>query len=377
MTKFYSSANQCFYVYYDEETLNANNFPSREACLAVCGETSPTEQQLSEAICSLPPPPTKEWPSNSTVGFWYDEKNDRCEPIYYDDETKNANNFNSVENCLKTCSSASAISTTESPQPETSTSTTTIFRPRQDGPLPSLSSETTINPKNEERDRISAPKPNDSKLTTNKPVNTESTNLPQSSTPTSTPPSTSPSTTSSSTTTTATTTTTTTTKKPTTTQPKKLSTEQVLKLPECSLQPRNGHCKALMRSYYFNITTMRCQQYTYGGCGATANHYRTETACEQSCIYRKLTYQSPIILTPPKPLRTPNDKYCKIPLFDNKCSQRAHQGFVFEPSTNSCHFTVLQRCSRPLALHKRREDCLSSCAQTPPKIAKVPLFRSN
>uniref|UniRef100_A0A914Z7D3 BPTI/Kunitz inhibitor domain-containing protein n=1 Tax=Panagrolaimus superbus TaxID=310955 RepID=A0A914Z7D3_9BILA len=59
---FDSKANQCFYVYYDEETLNANNFPTREACLAFCGDASPTEQQFTQAICSLPPPPTKEWP---------------------------------------------------------------------------------------------------------------------------------------------------------------------------------------------------------------------------------------------------------------------------------------------------------------------------
>uniref|UniRef100_A0A914Z9K5 BPTI/Kunitz inhibitor domain-containing protein n=1 Tax=Panagrolaimus superbus TaxID=310955 RepID=A0A914Z9K5_9BILA len=265
-----------------------------------------------DRICNLPAPPNRDWVSHEYTGYHYDAETEECDLVYYDLITKNDNLFPSLDECLDFC-------------------------------LPTESDS----------------KQNNSKLTTTERTTTSSTKLP-SSTPTSTAPKT----------------TTSITTKPTTTKPQKLSTKEVLKLPECSLQPQPGHCKALIHSYYFNITTMRCQQYIYGGCGATANHYLTEAKCEQSCVYRKSKPRHPIIVTPSEPLRPKKDKYCEIPIYDNNCMHRSHQGFLFQPSTNSCHFTVVNRCSRPLALHKRREACVASCVRATPGIFKIPLFRS-
>uniref|UniRef100_A0A914PZJ1 BPTI/Kunitz inhibitor domain-containing protein n=1 Tax=Panagrolaimus davidi TaxID=227884 RepID=A0A914PZJ1_9BILA len=432
-----SKQNQCFYIYYDEGTLNANNFPTREACLAFCGshEELPTDKTPDSEICALPPPPTKEWPSNSTVGFWYDQKNDRCEPIYYDEATKNGNCFLSVDECLKACSPQTnptthlppneTTQTPEHPPKDEPTSTTSSQNNPEDSSTTTTTTTTsshglivpttkTPEPNDEERERIChlPPPPNrdwtDYEFTgyhydaqteecdlvyyddATKNENLFSTLdecldfcLPQSSTtsessnssemPTSkaTKPSPTRSTTKPSSDDVNATTFVPPTPKP---KPHKLTQQEVLKLPQCALQPffRN-RCRANIVSYFFNITTMQCQRFRYGGCGATVNHYNSEAACEKSCVY-KTTIPHPDVAV--KPLHTPNDKFCNLPPADPQCSENKYHGYLYNPRIHVCEFKVVhRRCFRPFALHETIQECNRACrGKIHPKDHRRPLI---
>lgn len=56
----------------------------------------------------------------------------------------------------------------------------------------------------------------------------------------------------------------------------------------CSLPPDNSKttgraCMAFVPSWTFNSTSNKCESYVYGGCGKTANLFRTEEACQSTC----------------------------------------------------------------------------------------------
>lgn len=55
----------------------------------------------------------------------------------------------------------------------------------------------------------------------------------------------------------------------------------------CSLPPEapgSGiRCMAYIPSWTFNSTSGQCERYIYGGCGKTANLFKTQEACNAVC----------------------------------------------------------------------------------------------
>ncbi|TRY78077.1 hypothetical protein TCAL_04229 [Tigriopus californicus] len=62
-----------------------------------------------------------------------------------------------------------------------------------------------------------------------------------------------------------------------------------LKSSHCLLGPIDADqkftCMAYFPMYTFNVKTLRCEKYGYGGCGRTQNLYRTIIECMSSCLY--------------------------------------------------------------------------------------------
>ncbi|UJR27191.1 hypothetical protein I4U23_008487 [Adineta vaga] len=52
---------------------------------------------------------------------------------------------------------------------------------------------------------------------------------------------------------------------------------------ECELPAVTGPCRAMFPSFYFNSTTERCLEFTYGGCGGNDNRFETEEECLRHC----------------------------------------------------------------------------------------------
>ncbi|XP_053876420.1 tissue factor pathway inhibitor 2 isoform X1 [Malaclemys terrapin pileata] len=51
----------------------------------------------------------------------------------------------------------------------------------------------------------------------------------------------------------------------------------------CLLPPEEGPCRALIPRWYYNRYTQTCQEFTYGGCEGNANNFRSLESCEKSC----------------------------------------------------------------------------------------------
>ena len=51
----------------------------------------------------------------------------------------------------------------------------------------------------------------------------------------------------------------------------------------CGLNNEPGLCDAYIPSYFYNITSKRCERFIYGGCRGNANRFSTLEQCEATC----------------------------------------------------------------------------------------------
>ena len=51
----------------------------------------------------------------------------------------------------------------------------------------------------------------------------------------------------------------------------------------CTLQPKTGPCRTFIESYFWNVTTRRCERFTYGGCGGNFNRFSDIKSCANQC----------------------------------------------------------------------------------------------
>ncbi|XP_054847787.1 tissue factor pathway inhibitor 2-like [Eublepharis macularius] len=64
--------------------------------------------------------------------------------------------------------------------------------------------------------------------------------------------------------------------------------QMINKIPkECRLKPNEGKCGTLYRRYFFNINTMTCEKFYYGGCKGNENRFPTKFSCMDHCLPEK------------------------------------------------------------------------------------------
>lgn len=52
----------------------------------------------------------------------------------------------------------------------------------------------------------------------------------------------------------------------------------------CAMKADDGPCKAMIRSYFFNMYTHQCEEFIYGGCEGNENRFDTLEECKKTCI---------------------------------------------------------------------------------------------
>ena len=59
-------------------------------------------------------------------------------------------------------------------------------------------------------------------------------------------------------------------------------------------------CLAAFRHWTYNRDSGECEEFTYGGCGGSANNFPTKEACSQKCGARvvRVTTEAPEPMTP-------------------------------------------------------------------------------
>lgn len=62
----------------------------------------------------------------------------------------------------------------------------------------------------------------------------------------------------------------------------------------CAMKAEDGPCKAMIRSYYFNMNSHQCEEFIYGGCRGNENRFDTLEECRKTCIpgYKKTTIKT-------------------------------------------------------------------------------------
>jgi len=51
----------------------------------------------------------------------------------------------------------------------------------------------------------------------------------------------------------------------------------------CELPQKTGPCRASYTQYFFNIDSQECEKFIYGGCGGNANNFPSKQACKERC----------------------------------------------------------------------------------------------
>ena len=52
----------------------------------------------------------------------------------------------------------------------------------------------------------------------------------------------------------------------------------------CTLQPEPDICRGSFPRYFYNIITMKCERFIYGGCGGNGNRFSDIRSCEEACV---------------------------------------------------------------------------------------------
>ncbi|XP_032879688.1 tissue factor pathway inhibitor [Amblyraja radiata] len=51
----------------------------------------------------------------------------------------------------------------------------------------------------------------------------------------------------------------------------------------CVYRADPGRCNGLFKKYFYNISTLKCEEFIYGGCGGNENNFETKKKCLAKC----------------------------------------------------------------------------------------------
>ncbi|XP_063308329.1 tissue factor pathway inhibitor 2 isoform X2 [Pelobates fuscus] len=63
---------------------------------------------------------------------------------------------------------------------------------------------------------------------------------------------------------------------------------KIKKVPKiCRMEASTGPCRGLFKKYAFNLLTMKCEIFYYGGCYGNDNRFRDEASCLEHCAPKR------------------------------------------------------------------------------------------
>jgi hypothetical protein len=111
----------------------------------------------------------------------------------------------------------------------------------------------------------------------------------------------------------------------------------------CTLKPDSGTCEALMKRFFFNVTSQKCEEFVYGGCGGNGNNYMTVDECKSSCVSTA---------TPKKCAPQPDPGNC----FANISR------FFYNITSKKCEEFIYGGCGGNENNFESSEQCLKECS---------------
>jgi len=125
----------------------------------------------------------------------------------------------------------------------------------------------------------------------------------------------------------------------------------------CQFEPEQGSCEANFPRYYFDYHGSRtCKMFTYGGCGANRNNFRTLEECSTTCRINELKAKDP----PRKPNRAPD--FCYLDADPGPCRGGVSMYF-FDKRSGDCKEFAWGGCKDTGNDNKfwTKEKCLEVC----------------
>uniref|UniRef100_A0A8C9FY50 Tissue factor pathway inhibitor n=1 Tax=Pavo cristatus TaxID=9049 RepID=A0A8C9FY50_PAVCR len=75
----------------------------------------------------------------------------------------------------------------------------------------------------------------------------------------------------------------------------------IKKVPKlCRMEADTGPCRGYIRRYAFNLSSMRCEEFIYGGCYGNGNNFKDLQSCVDHCLPEKSNGSGPLLCYSPK-----------------------------------------------------------------------------
>ncbi|XP_029023149.1 tissue factor pathway inhibitor 2 [Betta splendens] len=121
---------------------------------------------------------------------------------------------------------------------------------------------------------------------------------------------------------------------------------RIPKVPQmCRFPKEEGPCRGLFSRYFFNMTTMQCEPFEYGGCMGNRNRFQSRTTCTDYCGPRKTV---PVL--------------CQGPLDKGKCSASIPR-FYYNAATGACEEFAYTGCGGSSNNFVSQQTCTDVCAR--------------
>ncbi|XP_074469692.1 tissue factor pathway inhibitor 2 [Sebastes fasciatus] len=121
---------------------------------------------------------------------------------------------------------------------------------------------------------------------------------------------------------------------------------RIPKVPQiCRFPKEEGPCRALFHRYFFNMTTMQCESFYYGGCEGNYNRFQNLASCKEYCSPRKTV---PVL--------------CLDPLDKGSCSASIPR-YYYNTATKMCEEFVYSGCGGSSNNFVSRQSCMDVCAK--------------
>lgn len=133
---------------------------------------------------------------------------------------------------------------------------------------------------------------------------------------------------------------------------------RIPKIPQiCRFPKDEGPCRALFTLYFFNMTTMQCEPFSYGGCQGNSNRFSDLTSCMEYCSPKK---NIPVL--------------CLDPLDKGKCSASIPR-YYYNKATKMCEEFIYTGCGGSSNNFVSRQSCMDVCVQGGKKQIKARRMR--
>ncbi|XP_034016500.1 tissue factor pathway inhibitor 2 [Thalassophryne amazonica] len=121
---------------------------------------------------------------------------------------------------------------------------------------------------------------------------------------------------------------------------------RIPKIPQiCRFPKDEGPCRALLPYYFFNMTTMQCELFYYGGCRGNSNRFRDLTSCMEYCSPQK---NVPVL--------------CLNRLDKGKCSASIPR-YYFNKVTKTCEEFIYSGCGGSSNNFVSKRSCMNVCVK--------------
>ncbi|KAM5156768.1 tissue factor pathway inhibitor 2-like [Mantella aurantiaca] len=119
---------------------------------------------------------------------------------------------------------------------------------------------------------------------------------------------------------------------------------KIKKVPKpCRMEEEPGPCRGYLKRYAYNLLTMKCEQFIYGGCYGNGNNFSDEASCLDACSPKK---------------NAPS--FCYSPKDEGSCSASVKR-YYFNHESKSCEEFQYTGCGGNSNNFIRLQDCNKVC----------------